>query len=121
MATATITGLVYKIGETEQISETFKKRTVVVEDISSPDYPQFIKCELKQDKVNLLDNLVLGQEITAHININGRKYNDKQGVEQVFVSLDCCKIDLQASGTTATPAPVDINSTAEEDQSDLPF
>ena len=41
--------------ETVQITETFKKREFVLEYIENPEYPEFIKIELIQDKCDLID------------------------------------------------------------------
>ena len=117
MASTEIKGQVYHVGEIEQINDTFRKRVLIIEDNEKPDYVQYIKMEVKQDKVTLLDSLKLGQTVTAHININGRKYTDKKGEEQVFVTLDCWRLDMD---TQAQNPPVDINTPAGEEM-DMPF
>mgnify|MGYP003329469098 CR=1 FL=1 len=45
-----IEGELIEIYDTEQVSERFRKREFVVEYTTNPDYPQFIKFELVQDR-----------------------------------------------------------------------
>jgi hypothetical protein len=85
-----VEGKIKVIGQTEQVSDKFKKRTFVVE--TKGQYPQFISIECNQDKTALLDSVQVGQEVTAHINLRGRAWT-KDGVEKYFNSIECWKLD----------------------------
>ena len=52
----------------------FEKIVLTVED---GKYPQEICLEFVQDKINLLDDLSVGQDITVFFNIKGREYNGR--------------------------------------------
>lgn len=71
-----IKGKVFLVGETETVgAKDFKKRLLVVE--TDEQYSQKIPVDFVQDKVNLLDFIATGQEVTVSINIRGNEYNGK--------------------------------------------
>ena len=65
-----------KIGITEVVSDKFKKRDIVLTDNSNEKYPQHILFQLIQDKVNLADNLRIGDSVEISFNLKGREYNN---------------------------------------------
>lgn len=87
-----IKGNLIKKSETTQISETFKKREFVVEYIENPQYPEYIKFELIQDKCSLIDNVNINDTINIHFNLKGRKWTNPQGEDVYFNSLQAWKI-----------------------------
>ena len=52
-----IEGELIEIFDTEQVSDRFRKREFVVEYATNPDYPQFIKFELVQDRCVQIVNM----------------------------------------------------------------
>ncbi len=52
-------GIVYKVGNTEVISDKFSKRELVLTD-AADQYPQYISFTFVKDKCALLDNLAEG-------------------------------------------------------------
>lgn len=115
-----IKGKVHFVGVTQQVSETFKKRDLVIEYAENPSYPEYIKLELLQDKVSLADGLAVGQEVEAEFNLRGRPYENKQGVTTYFNSLVIWKIN--AGGAVAGyTAPVSAPMVTGDEPSDLPF
>lgn len=124
-----ITGKVHEIGAVQQVTETFKKRDLVIEYAENPQYPEFIKFEATQDRVNLFDNLNSGDEVSVSFNLRGRPWTNKDGVTSYFNSLVAWRINKVGStpqGASAqnamphTPPPVDISAQAGDDD-DLPF
>jgi len=111
------------IGDTQQVSEKFKKRDLIVIEESNPNYPQVLQFQATQDKVNLLDELREGDEVTIHFNLNGREFT-KDGKTSVFNSLNIWKLDINknSSGDTKPQyqAPLDV-SNPNEDLDELPF
>mgnify|MGYP001181499391 CR=1 FL=1 len=79
-----IKGKLIEIFDTVQVTETFKKREFIIQDNKNLEYPEYIKVELIQDKVSLLDSLNIGDEINVLINIKGRKWEDKEGNIRYF-------------------------------------
>lgn len=117
-------GKVHEIGALQQVSETFKKRDLIVEYAENPTYPEYIRFEALQDKTALFDSLKVGDEIEVSFNLRGRPWTAKDGKVSYFNSLVVWRINaLAANAAGATPAyapPVDLNSAPGEDD-DLPF
>ena len=120
-----IKGKVHEVGATQQVSETFKKRDLIVEYAENPTYPEYIRFEALQDKAALLDTFKAGDEVEVFFNLRGRPWTDKTGKTSYFNSLVIWRINAIAAGApaAATPAyaaPADVSNTAGEDD-DLPF
>ena len=114
-------GRIIDIFETQQIKDTFKKREFVIE--TDEQYPQLVKLELVQDNCTKLDSLDIGQEVTAHFNVRGRKWTNKEGKDNYFISLNVWRIEVEKAESktqpvsTATDLPPVDDSVAD----DLPF
>ncbi len=120
-----IKGRVHEIGAIQQVSETFKKRDLIIEYAENPTYPEYIRFEALQDKTALFDSLKTGDEVEVSFNLRGRPWTDKTGKTSYFNSLVVWRLTTITGGaaTTAAPAyapPVDLNSAPGEDD-DLPF
>jgi len=113
-----IQGKLIEIFDTIQITETFKKREFILQDNKNTEYPEFIKIELIQDKVSLLDSLNLGDEINVLINIKGRKWEDKEGKIKYFNSIQGWKIESENEGINQDNNDINLNQDSSED---LPF
>ena len=120
-----VKGKIVELFDTVQVKETFRKREFVLEHAENPQYPEFIKFELIQDKCELLDTSKVGDEVDVHFNLKGRKWVDPKGETKYFNSLHAWKIDNSGSSQepkvsqdgqfdNLTPPPV-----TESD--DLPF
>lgn len=81
-----IKGTIIEIMDTVQVTDKFKKREFVVK--TESEYPQEIILQLGQSKCDLIDNFKIGQDVTAHINIRGRKSGDRW-----WNTIECWKID----------------------------
>lgn len=81
----------------------FKKREFVVEYIENPQFPEFIKFELIQDKCDLLDGFSIGQEMNIAFNLKGRKWTNPKGEVVYFNSLQAWKLSA-ANDIAATPS-----------------
>lgn len=112
-----IKGKLVEIFDTVQITDTFKKREFIIEDSKNPEYPEFIKVELIQDKVDLLDSLSVGDQINVLINIKGRKWQDKEGNIKYFNSIQGWKIENDNDGINLDIKEPE-NSSSDDD---LPF
>ena len=90
---------------------------VVVED---GKYPQEINLEFVQDKVSLLDNVQVGQEVTVTFDIRGREYNGRY-----FNNLQGWKIQAGESAPAAADKPPvadkDVPADFDEYEDDIPF
>ena len=84
-------GRIIDIFETQQVTDTFKKREFILE--TDEQYSQLVKLELVQDNCTKLDSLAIGQEVTAHFNVRGRKWTNKEGKDNYFISLNVWRIE----------------------------
>jgi hypothetical protein len=121
-----IKGKVHEVSPTTQVTDTFKKRELIVEYVENPQYPEYIKFEAGQDRCALLDNVKVGDDVEVFFNLRGRPWKDKTGKTSYFNSLNLWKINVLsgASNNASTPAyaapTADISSGADDDD-DLPF
>ena len=106
----TATGKIIHIGETEYVSDAFKKRIVVIE--TDEKYPQQVPFEFVQKSCELLDGCAVGQTATIAYNLRGREWQGRY-----FVNLNGWKIDAsgdagpdaQPDDPTYDPGPGDEN------------
>ena len=122
-----IRGKVHEIGATQNVTETFKKRDLIVAYAENPQFVEYIRFEATQDRVSIFDNLAIGDEVEVSFNLRGRPWTNQQGVTTYFNSLVAWRVTKLANTASAPapgygdiPAPVDISSTGADDD-DLPF
>ncbi|MCI0920360.1 DUF3127 domain-containing protein [Sphingobacterium rhinopitheci] len=120
-------GKVHEIGATQNVTDTFKKRDLIVAYAENPQFVEYIRFEATQDRVNIFDNLSIGEEIEISFNLRGRPWTNKEGVTTYFNSIVAWRVTKLANTAAAAPtpgfadmpAPVDISSAGADD--DLPF
>lgn len=96
-------GKIKEIFDTQQVSDRFSKREFVVEYIDNPQYPQYIKFEMTQDKCELLDQHKVGEEVDVQFNVRGRAWTNQQGVTQYFNTLQAWRLDAASASAPASP------------------
>ncbi|MCR9251032.1 MAG: DUF3127 domain-containing protein [bacterium] len=126
-----IKGKLLEKGETQNITDSFRKREFVVEYAENPQYPEFLKFELIQTNCEQLDSFDAGQEINISFNLKGRKWTDKNGEVKYFNSLQAWRVERVndiAQPESSAPDAGDMNppewlSNAPGPQADddLPF
>ena len=92
-----------EIFKIQQVTNTFKKREFVVEYAENPQYPEFLKFELIQDKCDILDDFSIGQEVEVHFNLKGRKWTNPKGEIVYFNTLQAWRILDTSSQPNAKP------------------
>lgn len=125
-----VKGKIVELFQTQQVTDTFKKREFVLEFDENPQYPEFVKFEMIQDKCGLLDNYQVGNEVTISFNLKGRKWNDPKGGVKYFNTLQAWRIQ-NASAEPQNAAPADQSGVEQmeepgwinekEETDDLPF
>jgi len=127
-----IRGKVHEIGDTQQVTDTFKKRDLVVQYAENPQFVEYIKFEATQDRTAIFDNLAVGDEVEVSFNLRGRPWTNRDGVTTYFNSLVAWRVNkivnAPAAGGSGAPAhmpadmppPVDITADDGQDD-DLPF
>lgn len=116
----TIDGKLIEKSDTQDVSDSFKKREFVVEYAENPQYPEFLKFELIQANCQQLDDFAPGDEMNISFNLKGRKWTDPKGVVKYFNSLQAWRLDKK----TAANNPPQNDQWMKEDFSadeDLPF
>lgn len=122
-----IRGKVHEVGAVQQVTESFKKRDLIVAYAENPQFVEYIRFEATQDRVNIFDNLSVGEEIEISFNLRGRPWTNKEGVTTYFNSLVAWRVtklantaaSAPAPGYAEMPAPVDLSGSNDDD--DLPF
>ena len=105
-------GIVYKVGNTDVISEKFRKRELVLTD-GAAQYPQYISFTFVNDKCDLLNSLADGQETEVSFSLKGREWTSPQGDVKYFNTIEGFAVTGSAAITPAPSSPA-----ADED---LPF
>lgn len=112
-----VKGVIKVISETVEVgAKGFKKRNVVV--TTEDQYPQMISVEFIQDKCDLLDKYVVGDNVEIGINLRGREWINPEGDAVYFNTIQGWKIK-KLDGATATATP-DAQPKGDEPD-DLPF
>lgn len=127
-------GTIKKLFDTQTFASGFQKRELILS--TQEQYPQPISIEFLQDKINLLDQVSVGDDVKIGINIRGREWTSPQGETKYFNSITGWRIEKVASSnfnepTQAMPssnqggaAPSQAsneNPFADDEDDDLPF
>lgn len=116
-----INGKLVKKMEIESKTASFQTREFVI--VTQEQYPQYIKFQLVQDRVNAIDKFNENDELTIHFDLRGREWQGKY-----FTNLQAWKVEA-ASGNSAAAgqdlvadreAP-DPFASGETNFDDLPF
>lgn len=124
-----IKGKVHEISTVQQISDSFKKRELVVEYIENPQYPEYLLFEVTQDRCAMLDTLKVGDNIEVFFNLRGRAWTNKEGQKKYFNSMQAWRINvINGSGAGAPSAPTqefvpppNLEAGSNDEGDDLPF
>ncbi len=122
-----IKGKAHYVSDVINVTDSFRKRELVIEFAENPQYPEFVKFEAIQDRCSLMDTVKVGDEVEVFFNLKGREWTNKQGEKQYFNTLQIWKVNVLGASDSAaghtTPeyaAPIDISAAPGEDD-DLPF
>lgn len=106
-----LTGTICQIGQTQQVSERFKKREFVVEiqeEINGKTYTNYAKFQFTQAKCDVLDSFRVGNEVKVSFNIKGNRW-ERDGKVNYITTLEAWRVEKVQ---VTKPAP---------DGSNLPF
>ena len=116
-----VSGKIYKVDETKQITERFRKREFVVE-IEDGRYPQTVLFQLTGDRCEMLDGFAVGDEVKLDFNLRGREWTSPKGEVKFFNSLDVYRLEKQGAQQKAAddepPLPEEPPGWVDDD---LPF
>ena len=120
-----VIGKIKLINETQTFgSNGFRKREIVI--TTDEQYPQMLLIEFIQDKVDLLNNYSVGQDVKISINLRGREWINPEGVAKYFNSIQGWRIESLSQGVfNENLPPVDQFEPApdlsDNEPDDLPF
>ena len=86
-----ITGKVKYISQDIKVSDSFTKRELVV--TTDEQYPQHILMNFVQDKCDLIDKLVTGDNVKVSINLRGREWVNPQGESKYFNDIQGWRVE----------------------------
>lgn len=109
-----ISGRIKVLLETQTFNSGFQKREFVV--TTQEKYPQDVKLECVQDKVDMLNGLNEGDEINAKFNIRGNEYQGRY-----FVNLQAWDVKKAAAQTPEAAAQPQMDAAPMPEEDDLPF
>jgi hypothetical protein len=92
----TVSGEIIEIYDVQVISDTFKKREFILKHAPNPEYPDFLKLEVVQNKTDLLDKYKVGDSVEVDINLKGKKW-EKGEKSGYFNSLQAWRIQPASS------------------------
>lgn len=122
-----IVGKIRSVTPDIQVSDSFKKRELVV--TTDEQYEQNLLIEFQQDKCEYLDGYKVGEKIKVQVNLKGRIWVNPQGEERCFNQLSGWRIErLQVQGPAPAQAPAastqqftPATNVNEDEPDDLPF
>lgn len=115
-----IRGKVHEISKTQNVTDKFKKRDLVIAYAENPKFVDYIKFEATQDRVNIFDNLNVGDDVEVSFNLRGRPFTNKEGITTYFNSLVAWRVTNITNTVKHTQSTGEIVSSGDEDD-DLPF
>lgn len=104
---ATIRGLVVNVGPVETVGQKGHKKQVIAVSTGG-QYAQTLGVEFFGKNADKASGIAIGDEIRAHVNVNGREHNGRY-----YTSLSAWKVDVltKAGGMPAgTPTAGDDDS-----------
>lgn len=80
-------GSIKEIGETQSFGEKFRKREFVVK-VEGGSYPEFVKLELINENVDMLDRFSINEVIIAAFIVKGKEYMGKYYNNLVAIAIN---------------------------------
>jgi hypothetical protein len=119
------TGKLVVKSDTQQVTDSFRKREFVMSDESS-QYPQEIMFQLTQDRCSLLDPMNVGETVKVNFNLRGRKWENPNTKEiKYFNTLEAWRLEKETSssplGSDLPPMPSAEPAAMSSESDDLPF
>jgi single-strand DNA-binding protein len=92
-----IEGTLHKIYEIESKSQSFQTREFVI--TTEGTYPQYVKFQAVQDRVNIIEGHTEGSKIKVFFDLRGREWQGK-----FFTNLNAWKVE-KVKGQENVPTP----------------
>ena len=120
MSSLSIEGRVIAIGGLNQITEKFAVRELVIDQTDPRStYENHVPIQFVNDRAGLLGNVLPGDTVRAHFDLNGRNHQGKY-----YLSARGWKVEVLQSGieqAVVAQPPVHVDDVAQGVDDDLPF
>lgn len=122
-----VEGRIIEIFDTNQVTDSFKKREFAIEYADNPQYPENLLFQLIQDKCDAIDSFKVNDEVIVSFNLKGRKWTSPKGEVKYFNTLQAWRISTkQANQGGGNDGPPDFpeapfNDAPPASNDDLPF
>ncbi|NQY08341.1 MAG: DUF3127 domain-containing protein [Flavobacteriales bacterium] len=115
--TGKITDILNVESGTSKAGKEWKKQNFVV-DTGAQFNPSVCFNLFGEEKIAVLQNFAVGQEVEVAFNVSSREFNGKY-----YHNIDAWKINAVAAGSAdaGAPPPVETDIPAATDEDDLPF
>ena len=116
-----ITGKLIVKDDIQAISDRFRKRDFVleVENERNPDWNDFIKVQLTQDRCDLVENMDINDMVKVSFNLRGRKW-ENNGQTSYFTNLEGWRVEKVSGSVPNAPAFKPITPPVKESGSEVP-
>lgn len=115
-------GIVYKLDVTKEVGDkNFRVREMILEIEPESQYPIYATIQGTGENCDKMDDMAVGSAVTVHVNLRGRLYKDKSGIDKSFNSFDLWKFEVNSSVPVDKPSKVDIQTPDPDESEDLPF
>ena len=116
-----VTGKVHFVGQVKQVSDKFKSKDVVL--LTDEKYPQYISIQFTQDKIELISQVNIGEQVEVSINLRGREWKSPTGEIKYFNTIEGWQINTaeRANEIVAERLAEMPQAPFRLDDEDLPF
>lgn len=114
----TVQGVLHAIMPEQTIKPTLRKREFVLVFAENPNYPQYLKFDLFNDKCGIVEGYLPGERVDVSFNLRGREWVNPRGEKVYITSLEAWRLTRPGPAKAAPPPPIDEDAYAG---SDLPF
>jgi hypothetical protein len=115
-----MTGKLYKVFDTVQVSERFSKRDFVLE-VQDGKYPQLVSFQATGDRTSALDEYRVGDEVRVTFNVRGREWTSPKQEVKYFNTLDVWKVEGTRQSRSSGGTGGGGGSTQSKPDDDIPF
>jgi len=89
-----IKAVIESIGDTANVTSSFKRRNFIVKYWNNPDHVEFLSFECIQDRCDLLDSFKIGDTVSISFNLKGKKWTNSEGQNRYFNTLQVWNLEL---------------------------
>lgn len=117
-----ITAKILRVEATEQVTEKFQKRKLIVEYAENPTYPQTLEFIAIQKTTSILDGYNAGDDVKIFYNLKGRENTGKaDGKKYVFNTLEIWKLELVKKSIDFAEKKESDSPKVYDENDELPF